>query len=99
MNYQTINAKELTQKAVEKHGSQYSVAKITGVNHAFVGSQAVVNSPCFVVYPANSTAILRLSTGVITDPDITVLLRMNGHLLDSSDFTNLAKHQTIFSNG
>ena len=65
----------------------------------FVGSQAVVNSPCFVVYPANSTAILRLSTGVITDPDITVLLRMNGYLLDSSNFTNLAKHQTIFSNG
>ena len=31
MNYQTINAKELTQKAVEKHGSQSSVAKITGV--------------------------------------------------------------------
>ena len=27
MNYQTINAKELTQKAVEKHGSQSSVAK------------------------------------------------------------------------
>ena len=36
MNYQTINAKELTQKAVEKHGSQYSVAKITGVNHALL---------------------------------------------------------------
>ena len=36
MNYQTINAKELTQKAVEKHGSQSSVAKITGVNHALL---------------------------------------------------------------
>ena len=36
MNYQTINARELTQKAVEKHGSQYSVAKITGVNHALI---------------------------------------------------------------
>ena len=36
MNYQTINAKELTQKAVEKHGSQYYVAKITGVNHALI---------------------------------------------------------------
>ena len=36
MNYQTINAKELTQKAVEKHGSQYSVAKVTGVNHALL---------------------------------------------------------------
>ena len=38
MNYQTINAKELTQKAVEKHGSQSSVAKITGVNHALLSS-------------------------------------------------------------
>ena len=36
MNYQTITAKELTQKAVEKHGSQYSVAKITGVNHTLI---------------------------------------------------------------
>jgi len=36
MNYQTINAKELTQKAVEKHGSQNSVAKATGVNHALI---------------------------------------------------------------
>ncbi|WP_297922772.1 helix-turn-helix transcriptional regulator [uncultured Agitococcus sp.] len=36
MNYQTINAKELTQKAIEKHGSQYSVAKATGVNHALI---------------------------------------------------------------
>ena len=36
MNYQAINAKELTQKAVEKHGSQYSVAKVTGVNHALI---------------------------------------------------------------
>ena len=36
MNYQIINAKELTKKAVEKHGSQYSVAKITGVNHALI---------------------------------------------------------------
>jgi len=36
MNYQTINAKELTQKAVEKHGSQSSVAKITGVNHTLI---------------------------------------------------------------
>ena len=36
MNYQTINANELTQKAVEKHGSQYYVAKITGVNHALI---------------------------------------------------------------
>ena len=36
MNYQIINAKELTKKAVEKHGSQSSVAKITGVNHALL---------------------------------------------------------------
>ena len=36
MNYQAINAKELTQKAVEKHGSQSSVAKVTGVNHALI---------------------------------------------------------------
>ena len=36
MNYQTINAKELTQKAVEKHGSQYAVSKITGVNHTLI---------------------------------------------------------------
>ena len=36
MNYQNINDKELTQKAVEKHGSQSSVAKVTGVNHALI---------------------------------------------------------------
>ena len=36
MNYQTINAKELTKKAIEKHGSQYAVSKITGVNHALI---------------------------------------------------------------
>ena len=36
MNYQTINAKELTKKAFEKHGSQSSVAKATGVNHALI---------------------------------------------------------------
>ena len=40
MNYQTINAKELTQKAVEKHGSQYSVAKITGVNQSLISQMA-----------------------------------------------------------
>ena len=40
MNYQTINAKELTQKAVEKHGSQSSVAKITGVNQSLISQMA-----------------------------------------------------------
>ena len=36
MNYQIINAKELTKKAVEKHGSQYAVSKITGVNKSLI---------------------------------------------------------------
>ena len=40
MNYQAINAKELTQKAVEKHGSQYAVSKITGVNKSLISQMA-----------------------------------------------------------
>ena len=36
MNFKNIDAKELTKKAIEKHGSQYAVAKITGVNHALL---------------------------------------------------------------
>ena len=36
MNFKNIDAKELTKKAVEKHGSQYAVSKITGVNHALI---------------------------------------------------------------
>lgn len=64
----------------------------------FVESQAVVNSPIFVVYPANSTAILRIATGGGAI-DIRVLLRANGWFLDSSLYTVLAKHQTIFGDG
>ena len=36
MNFKNIDAKELTKKAIEKHGSQSSVAKITGVNQSLI---------------------------------------------------------------
>ena len=36
MNFKTIDAIELTKKAVEKHGSQYAVSKITGVNQSLI---------------------------------------------------------------
>ncbi len=40
MNFKTIDAKELTMKAVEKHGSQYAVSKITGVNQSLISQMA-----------------------------------------------------------
>ena len=40
MNFKNIDAKELTQKAIEKHGSQYAVSKITGVNHSLISQMA-----------------------------------------------------------
>lgn len=40
MNFKTIDAKELTKKAVEKHGSQYAVSKITGVNQSLISQMA-----------------------------------------------------------
>ena len=36
MNFKNIDAKELTKKAIEKHGSQSAVSKITGVNHTLI---------------------------------------------------------------
>jgi len=36
MIFKNIDAKELTKKAVEKHGSQYAVSKITGVNQSLI---------------------------------------------------------------
>lgn len=40
MNFKNIDAKELTQKAIEKHGSQYAVSKITGVNKSLISQMA-----------------------------------------------------------
>ena len=36
MNFKNIDAKELTKKAIEKHGSQSAVSKITGVNKSLI---------------------------------------------------------------
>lgn len=40
MNFKNIDAKELTQKAIEKYGSQYAVSKITGVNKSLISQMA-----------------------------------------------------------
>ena len=40
MNFKNIDAKELTKKAIEKHGSQYAVSKITGVNQSLISQMA-----------------------------------------------------------
>ena len=40
MNFKNIDAKELTKKAIEKHGSQSAVSKITGVNQSLISQMA-----------------------------------------------------------
>ena len=40
MNFKNIDAKKLTKKAIEKHGSQYAVSKITGVNQSLISKMA-----------------------------------------------------------
>ena len=65
----------------------------------FVESQALLNSPCFLVFNGGSTARFILSTGVIVGADTLVLLRMNGYLLDSAMYATMKQHQTVFFNG
>ena len=53
MNYQTINAKELTQKAVEKHGSQINLSTFRALNiNQLQGVNKVKVHPLFKSKPA-----------------------------------------------